>query len=85
MKFLSQAMDMPLAVMMAPPQAGIPTSWINIRMLSSAGLINTLLVCTLPYHIRHWQSIWTNTSLDKIAVMEKRTFPFRRASKFYRL
>lgn len=29
MKFLSQAMDVPLTVMMVPPWAGIPTSWIN--------------------------------------------------------
>lgn len=34
-----------------------------------------------PYHIRHWQTVWTNTSLDKIAVLEKSMFFLEQQAK----
>jgi len=83
MKFLSQATFLPLTVMMVPPGAGIPTSWINICMLSLDMLINALLVCA-P-HIMLWQSIQTNTPLDKITMIERSMLSFRTTNKVYRL
>lgn len=59
MKFLPQALDMPLTVMMVPPWAGTPTA-----QLIWAGQYTAHM--HTPYGVwrMHWQRVWTHAALE---------------------